>query len=49
MTFGGAAVTPQEYMANALRNDKTLIACDSCLAKMPDVKLEDMHLRSNTD
>jgi hypothetical protein len=44
MEFGGEAVTAREYMARALRNDKTLVVCDDCLAEMPDVKLEDMRL-----
>jgi hypothetical protein len=44
MTYGGEAVTAREYMEKALRNDKTLIVCEECLAKMPDVNLEDMRL-----
>lgn len=42
MTFGGEPVAATEYMARALRSNAVLIVCDECLAKMPDVRLEDM-------
>ena len=44
MTFGGEKVTAQEYMAKALQSERVFIACDKCLAEMPDVKLEDLRL-----
>lgn len=44
MTFGGEPVTPEEYMARALRSEQVMVCCDQCLSEMPDVKLEDMRL-----
>lgn len=43
MTFGGKACTAEEYMAKTLRSDYVGVYCDTCLEKMPDVKLEDLH------
>ena len=37
------AVT-DENVAHAMRTDNVYICCDDCLAKMPDVKLEDLKL-----
>ncbi len=41
-TYGGREVTGRNYMALALQNEAVVIACDSCLSKMRDVKLEDL-------
>lgn len=42
MTFGGQLCTAEEYMAKTLRSDYVGVYCDTCLEKMPDVKLEDL-------
>lgn len=42
MSWAGLSVTPQEYMANALRTGNADILCDDCLRKSPDVKVEDI-------
>ncbi len=44
MTFGGVTCTATEYVAQALRSESVYIVCAECLAKMPDVRLEDMRL-----
>jgi hypothetical protein len=42
MTFGGQSCTAQEYMAKTLTAENVGVYCDTCLKKMPDVKLEDL-------
>ena len=42
MSYAGLSVTPQEYMALALNNDKTEVLCDACIQKRPDVRVEDL-------
>lgn len=44
MSWAGLSVTPQEYMANAIRNQSTEILCDACLQRRPDVRVEDLIL-----
>jgi hypothetical protein len=44
MTFAGAECTAQEYASNALRSETVYLVCDSCLAKMPDVRIEDLQI-----
>lgn len=41
-SYGGREVTGRNYMALALQSDSVVIACDTCLSKMRDVKLEDL-------
>jgi hypothetical protein len=41
-SYAGREVTGRNYMALALQNDSVVIACDSCLSKMRDVKLENL-------
>lgn len=42
MTWAGEPVSREEFMTNALRHERVRVVCDDCLAKMPDVKLEDL-------
>ena len=44
MDFGGETVTAQEYLDRALSSNSVYVACDDCLAAMPDVKLDELHL-----
>lgn len=47
MSWAGLSVTPQEYMACAIRNERVEVLCDECLHNRPDVRVED--LRTSND
>jgi hypothetical protein len=44
MKWAGRAMPTVEYVGNAMRSNNVMICCDDCLAKMPDVKLEDLRI-----
>lgn len=44
MNWAGRSVPTAEYVGNAMRSQNVMICCDECLAKMPDVKLEDLRI-----